>query len=298
MKLTDFLQDVGRPVAYYPSMRKITGSTNATILLCQLIYWCGKQRDPNGWIYKSVDEVEEETGLTYEEQRGARKKLISNGLIEEKYARLSHRLEFRVLEDSIDEAWENAKTNFPQMGNSQMVKTEIPISYTESTAEITSQITPASNSDSSVESLHVKLNQLTRLRRDIDTSIKKEKTSFLPSVFVESCSGEFPDWVGEFEFRGYPNKRKLHDLLMDHSELQVRSVFNYYLSKHTEAVPHWTAVLNAAEKFFKKSGVYDYNIEKLLSKRLLDLAPNDAQHDLSDSIFAFLGDRAQLFPAD
>ena len=60
MKLTDFLQDVGRPVAYYPSMRKITGSTNATILLCQLIYWCGKQRDPNGWIYKSVDEVEEE----------------------------------------------------------------------------------------------------------------------------------------------------------------------------------------------------------------------------------------------
>jgi len=82
MKLTELLQDVGRPVAYYPAMRKITGSAEATLLLCQLIYWCGKQNDPGDWVYKTADDIEEETGLTYDEQRLARNKLASRGLIE------------------------------------------------------------------------------------------------------------------------------------------------------------------------------------------------------------------------
>ena len=69
MKLTDFLSGVGRPVAYYPSLRRITGSTNATIFLCQLIYWKGKEADPNGWLYKESDEIEVETGLSYGEQK-------------------------------------------------------------------------------------------------------------------------------------------------------------------------------------------------------------------------------------
>jgi hypothetical protein len=52
LRLTDFLADAGRPVAYYPRLRELTGSISATLLLCQLIYWHGKQRDPSGWIYK------------------------------------------------------------------------------------------------------------------------------------------------------------------------------------------------------------------------------------------------------
>jgi hypothetical protein len=54
MKLTDFLQDVGRPVAFYPSLRRITGSTTATLFLCQLIYWKGKEADKEGWIYNGA----------------------------------------------------------------------------------------------------------------------------------------------------------------------------------------------------------------------------------------------------
>lgn len=118
MKLTDFLQNTGKPIAYYPSLRKITGSTTATILLCQFIYWRGKESDPDGWLYKESAEIEQETGLSYDEQKTARKKLVENGLLEEHYARLDHQMKFRLNLDEINKKWseveipESRKTTF------------------------------------------------------------------------------------------------------------------------------------------------------------------------------------------
>ena len=62
MKLSDYLVGVGRPIAYYPGLRKLTGSTNVTIFLCQFVYWTGKGDNEDGWIYKTSDEIEAETG--------------------------------------------------------------------------------------------------------------------------------------------------------------------------------------------------------------------------------------------
>ncbi len=62
MRVAEFVIDLGRTVAYYPSLKKITGSATSTILLCQLLYWTNKAKD--GWIWKTTSEIEEETGLT------------------------------------------------------------------------------------------------------------------------------------------------------------------------------------------------------------------------------------------
>ena len=139
MKLTDFLSDVGRPIAYYPSLRKITGSTTATILLCQFIYWRGKESDPNGWLYKTSDEIEEETGLSYNEQKTARANLVSAELIEEYYARLDHQMKFRVNLDMINLLWGTEQTVIPESDNPSFGKAIIHDSLNESenTAENT-----------------------------------------------------------------------------------------------------------------------------------------------------------------
>lgn len=50
-------------------------------MLCQLIYWSGKERKP-GWIAKSQEEMQCETGLTRSRQETARKALCNKGLIE------------------------------------------------------------------------------------------------------------------------------------------------------------------------------------------------------------------------
>ena len=120
MKLPDLLADAGRPVAYYPRLRLLTGSTNATLLLCQLIYWHGKQRDKDGWIQKrsttvaddpegrleaSNQSIEYETGLSYKEQKSARRQLRSRGLLQERHNRLAHEISFRINFEALEVAW-------------------------------------------------------------------------------------------------------------------------------------------------------------------------------------------------
>lgn len=141
MKLTDFLSDVGRPVAYYPSLRRITGSTNATILLCQFIYWKGKEADANGWLYKESDEIETETGLSYGEQKTARRLLVEAGLIEEYYARLDHQMRFRLNLEAINDKWGMSETSIPESGKPQFGNDAKPLSLNES--EITAENTTA-----------------------------------------------------------------------------------------------------------------------------------------------------------
>jgi len=132
MKLTDFIQDAGRPVAFYPSLRRITGSTTATLFLCQLIYWKGKEADADGWIYKTSEEMEAETGLSYNEQKTARANLKDAGLIEEHYARLDHKLKFRLNFDTINEKWGNADTDNGESGNPSFGNDTSPNSLNES----------------------------------------------------------------------------------------------------------------------------------------------------------------------
>jgi len=143
VRLTDFLQNVGRPIAYYPELRKITGSVTATILLCQFIYWRGKESDPNGWLYKTSDDIQQETGLSYGEQKTARRDLVEAGLIEEHYARLDHQMKFRVILEAVNDKWGNDETVIPESGKPHFGNDEKPLSLNESeiTAEIKAEIT-------------------------------------------------------------------------------------------------------------------------------------------------------------
>ena len=147
MKLTDFLHDVGRPVAYYPELRRITGSVTATILLCQFIYWRGKESGGDGWLYKTADEITEETGLSYNEQKTARRDLIQAGLLEEHYARLDHQMRFKLNLDAINLKWGIEETNIPESDKVTFGNDDIQRSLNESetTAETTAETKTAAN---------------------------------------------------------------------------------------------------------------------------------------------------------
>jgi hypothetical protein len=69
-----------RVVAYHPSFAAIAGGVTAGLFLAQLFYWHDKGSDPDGWIYKTQAEWEEETGLSRWEQETARRRLRERGL--------------------------------------------------------------------------------------------------------------------------------------------------------------------------------------------------------------------------
>lgn len=59
-----------RSILYIKFFAELSGSINAAILLSQLLYWWGKG-SKKGWVFKTANEMREETGLTKDQQASA-----------------------------------------------------------------------------------------------------------------------------------------------------------------------------------------------------------------------------------
>jgi hypothetical protein len=70
-----------RVVGYSPDLAKIVGGATTGLFLSQLLFLSDKGANPEGWVYKSEQEMGKETGLTKREQQTARRKLLSLGVI-------------------------------------------------------------------------------------------------------------------------------------------------------------------------------------------------------------------------
>lgn len=107
MRPLDTIRGAGRPLAYYPAMAKHVGGITAAIFLGQLMYW-DERTDNELGVYKSMEQWEEETGLSHGEQRGARKKLRDLGLLVETNRRLEHRIYYKLDHDAFNAFFESA----------------------------------------------------------------------------------------------------------------------------------------------------------------------------------------------
>jgi hypothetical protein len=87
---------LGSPIAYYTAFARAFGSVEAGIFTSQFFYWYGKGQNPEGWIYKTQEEIEQETGLTRRNQETARKRLRALGVLEEKRMGAPSRLFYRL----------------------------------------------------------------------------------------------------------------------------------------------------------------------------------------------------------
>ena len=88
-----------RPISVHRNVLNMVGSAAAGILLSQLIYWTRHgseivQRD--GWVFKTAQQWQRETGMTWKVQKRARSRLMALGLLEERRVCLPCRLEFRL----------------------------------------------------------------------------------------------------------------------------------------------------------------------------------------------------------
>jgi hypothetical protein len=78
-KVKDLLPN--RIVGYSPDLARIVGGATIGLFLNQLLFLSDKGANPDGWVYKSEQEMGRETGLTKREQQTARRKLLALGVI-------------------------------------------------------------------------------------------------------------------------------------------------------------------------------------------------------------------------
>lgn len=152
MNLADVLPDLGRPLVVYPSLARLLGLKQAAFL-CNFFYWTGKQHNPEGWIYKTVSEIESETGLTRHEQQVALRDLKRSGIIEDRYHRLQHRKEYRVNAEHLGLKWAEAslKAGHPESHGAAAPKAANRLSYNEApTLTTTLTSTPIGNNGKAV----------------------------------------------------------------------------------------------------------------------------------------------------
>ncbi|MBG5973172.1 hypothetical protein [Proteus mirabilis] len=112
MRASDLLLDFGRPVAYFPGLVKRLGSVNAVIFFSQIFYWQDKADSKLG-VYKTSEEIESETGLSYREQLTARKHLVSRGILVETNKRLEHKIYYLIDCEKLDYVMSQAIENAP-----------------------------------------------------------------------------------------------------------------------------------------------------------------------------------------
>ncbi|MCV3031336.1 DNA-binding protein, partial [Escherichia coli] len=166
MRPSDLLLDFGHPVAYYPGLVKYMGSPHAVIFFGQIFYWQDKAHAAEG-VHKTREEIQHETGLTFEQQAVARKHLVSRGILVETNKRLEHKMFYRIdcerLNEIINENnqfsrngetrfRETVKPNFAEEGKPSPRTRETPrrgegktnFDLTENTTEITSENTTES----------------------------------------------------------------------------------------------------------------------------------------------------------
>ena len=87
-----------RPIAFQRSFIRLGIGVTASLFLSQMTYWTNRSSD-DGWVYKTQEEWEEETGLSRYEQEGARKKLRSINVLMEKRKGVPARLFYKVDND-------------------------------------------------------------------------------------------------------------------------------------------------------------------------------------------------------
>jgi hypothetical protein len=70
-----------RIVGYSPDLARAVGGATIGLFLSQLLFLSDKGANPDGWVYKSEQEMGKETGLSKREQQTARRKLLALGVI-------------------------------------------------------------------------------------------------------------------------------------------------------------------------------------------------------------------------
>ena len=86
-------------VTYHIAVAEAMNSVAAAIFLEQIAFWQARSED--GWAFRSVEQIQEYTGLKKDAQQGARRILMKAGVLEEDLRGMPARMYYRVDLDTV-----------------------------------------------------------------------------------------------------------------------------------------------------------------------------------------------------
>lgn len=101
IRLIDAMNE--RPIAFNRHYVSLGCGLSGAVMLSQIVYW-SKRSSNGGWFYKTIEQWEEETGLTRYEQETARKKLRDLGFIVEQKKGVPCKVHFKLQQENLYKA--------------------------------------------------------------------------------------------------------------------------------------------------------------------------------------------------
>lgn len=243
MRASQVLKLIGRPVAYYKDLARPLGGATAAILFSQLFYWSDKTNHPLG-MYKQLKELCDETGLTLEELRSARKKLVNLGVLKETYKRLEHRIYFKldlaVFDELIIEFSEqgnhdspNCENPSPRNGESQFGgqgKTDFVIDQETTTLDYNidynnNPLPPKASNDTFEESATAEVLPTGKQKKSI--SVDYQAVVDIYNEENEKSGGRLPDVIALNDRRRKQIKRFMKEIKEPTPDC-IRAYFKYF----------------------------------------------------------------------
>ncbi len=207
-----------KPIAFNPLLAKAIGSVKAGLLLSQLLYWWRKGQNPE-WIYKTIDEIEEETALSRYEQDGAIQKIRNLKLVEVKRKGIPAKRHFKLNLGNISKL---------VCGNSTNLFEENQQSIPETTSEISSDTKREINKEKGLVPLNGKYSDISSLgEAEFQDTAQRYQVSL---AFVMS---KYDDMVNWHESTGKVRKNWLATLwnFVKRDAIQIRKEANEHVSK-------------------------------------------------------------------
>ncbi|MGE0541254.1 MAG: hypothetical protein AB7R89_13860 [Dehalococcoidia bacterium] len=89
------------PIAFHRELAVALGGVYEALMFQQLAYWSDKGSDPDGWIYKTTEELRQETTINRYQQDKARANLVRLGVIQAKRRGLPARMHYLIEWDAL-----------------------------------------------------------------------------------------------------------------------------------------------------------------------------------------------------
>lgn len=178
-----------RPIAFHRVLVGVCGGVTGALLLSQAIYWqrITDRKNPNGWWYKTGAEWMDETGMTKEEFRTARRKVVEQGLLAYEVRGVPATGHYRVDFDRVMSSCRDSRKL--DVGNPTIKLVEIP---TTSRGETRQLLTTETTQETTHIGAGAKAPALDGSGKPILIPITKGQEWPVPKAFLEEMERSYP----------------------------------------------------------------------------------------------------------
>ncbi|MCX8665956.1 MULTISPECIES: hypothetical protein [unclassified Gilliamella] len=232
MNAVETLKLIGRPNAYYPKLAKPLGGVNPAVLFSQLFYWQDKATSDLG-VYKTRDELEEETGLSHNAQRTAIKKLKEKGVLIVTEKRLDHKTFYKIDNGKVNEILANFAESVNQLSRSEESNSpdlcNVEFETTTKSSSLDQEITTKTTTENTT-------NNIKSSEDDQPKSKKSDSIDF--DLVMDAYNDAVENRLPQIEKMTTTRKNLVKKFLKERKELTLNDLINYFYD-FVEKAPAW-----------------------------------------------------------